>query len=388
LFIERDDIRINLTVTPRGYAGCRECINNSLTFNLDNAEDISKLECDPVRDCGLIQKITEKYPGKYITLCFYGGEPFLYPERMNQIRTLLGDSHLLNCIHFMVYTNGELIADAAEQYPDLILSMWLFSVSIDGSVTQHERFRPGTKLSKIVHNLEHLRQVYKGNILMWSTLREEQSLLDCYYQFISLHRHGLVNHFFWHWADARQPFKDFKNYSARYQDELDQVMRQYVSWLSDGEILPISHINELILYFIEGKQRGHTACAVEKAHSYDILGGTVHACADLPASFRAFNRDGGIDIPEEILLSLVKYKEKLSCFHCSAHWYCGGRCPVQVLADSPERTGQICKLMRLHVNTVKEHIPYIRKMLHKHRISRQQIYDESAFITRYTDVVP
>ncbi|MDD5312504.1 MAG: 4Fe-4S cluster-binding domain-containing protein [Dehalococcoidia bacterium] len=388
MYKENDDIVINLTITSHCYAQCKGCINGSLTFAKLDDGALTNLECDPQRDAVIVLAIAEKYPEQDITLCFYGGEPFLNPERMHSICTIINKSSAGRRIRYMVYTNGELMADTIEKYPELIQSIWLYSISVDGSSAQHQRVRPGTSLSKIISGLEQLRQVYKGNILMWSTLREEQSLLDCYNQFIALHRHGLSDHFFWHWADTRQPFSNFKKYSAEYEAELEQIMRQYVSWLSDGEILPIAHINELILYFLEKRQRGHTACAVELARNYDIRGGKVHACADLPDSFGVFALADDTEIPASKLQSLIEYKKKLGCNNCSVHWYCGGRCPVQVLAGSPERTLQICKLMHIHVNTVKDHIGYIMKMLQKYRISHQKIYDSSAFITRYTDVVP
>lgn len=386
MFKENDDIVTNLTVTPRCNARCRDCINSSLTFAGEAAT--SGLECDPERDAALVLKIATKYPGREITLCFYGGEPFLAADKMQRVRDLLDASEAGPRMRYAVYTGGEHITGALEKYPGLVRGMWLYSVSIDGSASQHENVRPGTVLSKIITNLEELRRVYSGNILMWSVLREEQSLLDCFREFISLHRHGLADHFFWHWADTRQPYRDFKSYSKKYEEELDEVMKHYVSWISDGQVLPIGHISELVLMIKEGKKRGHTACGVELAQNYDIMGGAVHACADLPSSIGAFCKDGSVDIPTATLQSLVGYKKDLRCVSCGAHWYCGGRCPVQALAGSHERTLQICSLMRLHVSTVKRHAATIVKSLKKHGISSQQFYDCSAFITRYTDVVP
>jgi uncharacterized protein len=388
VYKENDGIIINLTVTQRCYAGCKGCINSSLTFAGEGKRAGDDLECDPERDAALIGRIVDKYPGSNVTICFYGGEPFIEPDRMDRIRVLLNGSPAAGRIKYMVYSNGELVADAMEKYPALINSIWLYSISIDGSIKQHEQVRPGTSLGKIIDSLIKLRTVSKGNILVWSTLREEQSLMDCFRQFISMHRHGLADHFFWHWADTMQPYNDFKSYSKQYEEELELLMKHYVSWLSDGEILPVSHINELVLYFMEGKKRGHTACGVELSHNYDIQGGRIHACADLPSSLGACSPDGEIDIPSAALQSLVSYKATLGCRDCSMHFYCGGRCPVQALAGSPERTAQICKLMHIHINTVKRHIGYINKMLLRHHISHQQLYDSSAFITRYTDVVP
>jgi uncharacterized protein len=386
LYKENSDIVTNLTVTPRCHARCKDCINGSLTFA--GGTGTEDLECDPERDADLVLQIAARYPGREITLCFYGGEPFLAADKMHRVRELLDSSEAARHIRYMVYTGGEHMAGALENYPDLVRGMWLYSVSIDGSSNQHEKVRPGTVLSNIVINLEELRRVYSGNILMWSVLREEQSLLDCFRQFVSLHRSGLADHFFWHWADTRQPYNDFKDYLKKYEEELNEVMKHYVSWISDGEILPIGHISELILMLSEGKNRGHTACGVELAENYDIMGGAVHACADLPSSIGAFVNDGGVDIPAATLQSLADYKQELGCYSCGAHWYCGGRCPVQALAGSRERTLQVCKLMKLHVSTVKKNASHICKMLKKHGISSQQLYDRSAFITRYTDVVP
>jgi radical SAM protein with 4Fe4S-binding SPASM domain len=388
VYRENDDIIINLTVTHKCYAGCKGCINSSLTFAGKDDKAAADMDCDPERDAGLVERIADKYPDRKITLCFYGGEPFMAPGVMERTRLILDKSPAAGRIKYMVYSSGDLIADAVEKYPALINKIWLYSISIDGSRKQHEQVRPGTNLEKIIDSLIKLRAASKGNILVWSTLREEQSLMDCFRQFISMQRHGLADYFFWHWADTRQPFDNFKSYSARYEEELELVMKHYTSWLSDGEILPVSHISELVLYFLEGKKRGHTACAVELAQNYDIQGGRVHACADLPPSLGAYSPVDSIDIPAAALQALVEYKEALGCRECSMHFYCGGRCPVQALAGSPERTGQICKLMHIHVNTVKRHIPFIGKMLSRHRISRQLLYDSSAFLTRYTDVIP
>lgn len=64
------------------------------------------------------------------------------------------------------------------------------------------------------------------------------------------------------------------------------------------------------------------------------------------------------------------------------------RCPVQALSGSPERTVQICALMRLHVGIVRERIAGIAKLLERNHITAQDIYDRSARFARYTDVVP
>jgi len=268
--------------------------------------------------------------------------------------------------------------------------MWLYSVSVDGRTEQHQRVRPGTNLSKIHQNLSQLRRFCRGTVLLWSTLREEQSLLDCFEEFTELLQEDLVDHFFWHWVETKEPFANLPAYLKRYRSDLAKVMDAYVSAAEKGRILPISHISELVLYLISGCKRNSSACGVELAENYDIISGRVCACADLPPDMGNVSPDqnGKLRAGEEELASLVGYKKLLGCYECGVHAYCGGRCPVQALTGSRERTLQYCQLMRLHVQTVRDRLPEIKRALKRHGIALQNIYDQSAFMARYTDVTP
>jgi len=167
-------------------------------------------------------------------------------------------------------------------------------------------------------------------------------------------------------------------------------MDVYEEMLSGGELLPVCHVNELILYLITGKERGHTACGVELAKNYDVVSSKVFPCADLPSSHQIgeLDAEGKLNLKEGDLSSLVEYKDWLGCYECGVHPYCGGRCPVQAVAGSRERTFQYCQLMRLHVGKIQERISEIAAALKKNSISLQDIYERSAFLARYTDVVP
>ncbi|MFC2164839.1 SPASM domain-containing protein, partial [Acidobacteriota bacterium] len=327
---------------------------------------------------------------KSITICFYGGEPFLALDKMVRVWELLRTSDNSDRYCFLVFTNGELLIDAFDSYPEFMKDIFTFSVSIDGDESQHNLIRSGTDLKKIIENLEHLKTYYSGNVLFWSTLRENQSLRVCFEEFMRLYEAGLVDHFFWHWAEGKKPFKNLSTYAATYAEELDYIMRVYAENLLDGKLLPITHVNELVLYLLTGKERGHTACGVELAKNYDIVSGHVYPCADLPSEMNIESMDPGgkIELSEQNLKKFTDYKDHLGCFQCGVHPYCGGRCPVQALAGSPERTSQICQLMRLHVGLVKERMDKIIEGLKTHNVSLQHIYRHSAFLAKYTDVVP
>jgi len=391
--LETDDsIMIHLTVTGRCYAQCKGCVNSAVTMGSDAPRNmvVTSLDAEPERDAFIIKELAGRHPEQTITVCFYGGEPFLALEKMEGTWRFLKESDKAGRFRFMVYTSGEFFVEAMSAYPEFMKYMWLFSVSIDGDEEQHNRVRKGTRLSRIKDNLKELNSFYEGNILHWSTLREEQSLFNCFEEFMRLYQEGLVNHFFWHWAEDRRPFQDFPNCVKKYGQDFEEIMDFYVIRISKGEILPIVHVNELILFLLTGKERGHTACAVELAKNYDIVSGKIYSCADLPSSHSIgeLDKNGRLNIDEYDLNSLVEYKEQLGCFQCGVHFYCGGRCPVQVLAGSKERTLQYCQLMRLHVGIVQDRISDIFEGIKKNGITLQQIYDRFAFLAKYTDVVP
>jgi len=391
--LETDDsIMIHLTVTGRCYAQCKGCVNSAVTMGSDAPRNmvVTSLDAEPERDAFIIKELAGRHPEQTITVCFYGGEPFLALEKMEGTWRFLKESDKAGRFRFMGYTSGEFFVEAMSAYPEFMKYMWLFSVSIDGDEEQHNRVRKGTRLSRIKDNLKELNSFYEGNILHWSTLREEQSLFNCFEEFMRLYQEGLVNHFFWHWAEDRRPFQDFPNCVKKYGQDFEEIMDFYVIRISKGEILPIVHVNELILFLLTGKERGHTACAVELAKNYDIVSGKIYSCADLPSSHSIgeLDKNGRLNIDEYDLNSLVEYKEQLGCFQCGVHFYCGGRCPVQVLAGSKERTLQYCQLMRLHVGIVQDRISDIFDGIKKNGITLQQIYDRSAFLAKYTDVVP
>ena len=387
-----ESIMIHLTVTGRCYARCKGCVNSAITMASDEPRNtiVAFQETEPERDAAIIRELASRLGRQKITVCFYGGEPFLAADKMEEVWRILQNFEQGNRFRFMVYTNGEFLTKALELYPEFMNGIWLYSISIDGDEKQHNRVRQGTHLSKIKRNLKRLSESYKGHVLHWSTLREEQSLFNCFEEFLRLYESGLVNHFFWHWAEDRKPFDNFSSYLKSYGQELERIIEVYIQEISKGRILPMAHINELILYLLTGRERGHTACGVELAKNYDIVSGKVYSCADLPSSLSIgeLDEEGRLKLREYDLDSLVAYKDWLGCSRCGVQAYCGGRCPVQVVAGSRERVYQYCQLMRLHVGIVQRRIREILKGLEKNRISLQEVYDRSAFLAKYTDVVP
>ncbi|HNQ35229.1 MAG TPA: hypothetical protein PKN80_04110 [bacterium] len=389
---EADPLFIHLGVTGRCYARCKGCINAAVTHNSKEPRHrlTTQPDMEPERDGAAVVRLAGLHPEMAVTVCFYGGEPLLVPERIARTAGILDASPIGGRVRYLLYTSGELIAAALERYPELMRRLWLYSVSIDGRTRQHDSVRSGTRLERIHRSLERLAEVRTGPVLQWSTLREEQSLLDCFREFLYLEGRGLASHFFWHWVETDEPYRDFPAYLARYERDLKRVLDVCLDRLAAGRPLKIIHLDELLLYLFTGRRRGTTACGVEAAGNYDLGGGRVFACADLPPELAigSVAADGSVELREAELARLAGYKERLGCPECGVEAYCGGRCPVEALTGTPERLFQYCQLMRLHVGLVSARREEFRRLLKRRRISLQALYDRSAFMAAYTDVVP
>jgi uncharacterized protein len=390
-YTETFPLYIHLSITGRCQARCQGCINIAFNTAANGSRNNTLFqETDPVRDARCIVNLIKKNTNEAATICLYGGEPLLASDKMQALIENIEQADLPNIVRYMLYTNGELLEKSSRSYPEMMRSIWLYSVSIDGTRSQHERIRRGTSLARIHAGLSAIKNIRQGQVLMWSTLREDQSLLDCFDEFSYLHERGLVDQFFWHWVESNAPFEALSQYAARYEKDLQHIMDRYIVKLNEGILLPITHINELVLYLLAGKKRKSTACGVELARNYDIVDGKIHSCADLPEQYSigTIAADGTPNISSQDLSWLTHYKIDLQCKKCGVHGYCGGRCPVQAVTGSIERLRQYCQLMRLHVSIVYDYLDEIASALESHSITPQDIYDHSAFYVQFTDGTP
>lgn len=382
---------VHLSITGRCNARCKGCINSAISFKDNAGEFFLSQDADtkPQRDANAIIDLTKNIKGE-IAVCFYGGEPLLLPEKIyNVIKNLEKNNHR-NDYKYMVYTNGLLISKVIEAFPELADKVWLWSVSIDGKTEQHNTVREGTDLNKIHENLSTLKSIRSGDVLMWSTLREGQSLWNCFEEFLWLYENGMADHFFWHWVETDRSYEDFEGYVENYENHLRKIMDVYLEHLATGRLLSMVHINELILFALCGTKRGTSACGVELAKNFDIAGGKIMPCSDMgfESAIGQIAEDGSVTVKHANLKHLVDYREDLGCDRCGVGSYCGGRCPVEALNSKADRLIQYCQLMRIHVAVICDYIDQIKSQMTQADISLQDIYDKSAYLAQFTDVTP
>jgi uncharacterized protein len=395
---ESDDIMIHYTVTEACPFRCRGCIN-ALTAGRGN-QGRSVFAPDPredenvERDVKGIADLIRRSNKEEAVIVYYGGEPMLRLDKMNQVYEQLGQEPGINgCAKYMVITSGQFLDKAVKHYPDLASNLWLTAVSVDGTREQHDAMRQGTSLDEIRRHLTFFNKVRRGEVLIWSTLRPGMSLLDCFSSFMYFRQRKEAEHFFWHCDEGDSLIPDLAGYLSRYRGEFDGIMGAYVDHLARGELLSITHVNELVLFLLTGKRRGTTACGVERMENFDIIGdGKVHACADLPEAMNIGHiaHSGEIIMrpdAEERLQRIVSYKMDLGCPKCGVEPYCGGRCPVQANTGGIGRAQQYCFMMREHVSIVKRHMPSITDLMLEKGVTLADLY-RSARLTKYADVTP
>lgn len=375
----------HLVVTGKCNASCEGCIN---TLIYGERPKVSSLwEESPDENLRALKfLINHLGNGQPIYIAFYGGEPLLVPERLNFYIKEMSQSFPEKTFYYLLFTNGMLLDRFIEDGESFLGSLSLLIVSIDGRKLQHNRVRKGTDLEKIEENLRAFKKVYKIPVLMWSTIRENMSLRDCYLEFLKLYKERLTDYFFWHLVEERAPIKNFENFRVTYLEDLSFLFEEFVSHIKAGQILPLLPLCELFFFLLKGIRRGHTGCGIEKLRNFDILSGKILPCVDLGEEI-SFKDPGKIKELKGNLERLVNYKEEFGCADCLAEFYCGGRCPV-LIKTSPLRAKQYCLLMRDFVELARSKIEELKRALVKSSITAEELYFPYGYLVLLTDVVP
>ncbi len=85
-----ESLMIHLTITGRCYARCKSYVNSAITMGSDRPRNaiVSSKEVEPERDTAIIRQLADRHRDQSITICFYGGEPFLAAGKMERTRRI------------------------------------------------------------------------------------------------------------------------------------------------------------------------------------------------------------------------------------------------------------------------------------------------------------
>ncbi|MDK2862136.1 MAG: uncharacterized protein PWP33_1339 [Thermodesulfobacterium sp.] len=239
----------HISVTGKCNASCEGCLNG-LIYG-ERRAFASSWEEDPEKTFQAINWLLDQTNGNPVFIAFYGGEPLLVFEKVQDIFYRIKNYYPQKNLKFFLYTNGNLLRKAVEKDPEFFSQLELLIISIDGTKVQHERVRKGTSLDQIEASLEFLKSHCPTKVLMWSTLREEMSFRDCLEEFFNLYQRGLVDFFFWHLIEKDCPIRDFSSFREGYLKDLTYLFERFVAGLFQGKILPVRHLSRELCLLIK-----------------------------------------------------------------------------------------------------------------------------------------
>ena len=142
-FAEDSPLFIHLSVTGRCHARCRGCINAMITTQLDSCQPRDGMFADtvPERDALGVLHLAAQAEADDVIVCLYGGEPLLAVDKIAELDHVLSTSMQAERIRYMLYTSGDFLQQAVHEQPELMRKIWMYSVSIDGTKSQHTAVR-------------------------------------------------------------------------------------------------------------------------------------------------------------------------------------------------------------------------------------------------------
>ncbi|WP_457555697.1 TIGR04084 family radical SAM/SPASM domain-containing protein [Candidatus Pyrohabitans sp.] len=308
-------------------------------------------------------------------IAFYGGEPLLRLELMEQVMDAIPARYIL-------HTNGVLLHKVKPSY---LRRFHTVLISIDGRREVTDAYRGRGVYDRIIKNARRARRHFRGDLIarMVASLRS-----DIYEDVLHLARLGIFDHV--HWQLDFELFWDGGSEIARewlrsYNAGITKLVREWVSEMQRGELLglvPFIGITKTLLTRNPAKLR----CGAGVDFFAISPSGDITLCPVTPEY--EFMRVGSIfDTSPEELKNCACLQEP--CASCDLLWVCGGRCLFINLAK--EWVGErgyalICSTVRHLVGELSAALPEIKRLIEEGVVSQEAFsYPE---INNDCEVVP
>jgi uncharacterized protein len=298
-------------------------------------------------------------------LTFYGGEPLLCTNEIQQIMDVVKPKH------FMIQTNG-LLLDKLE--PEYVNRFHTILVSIDGDEALTDYYRGKGTFRKVISNLRLIMQNgFQGELIARMTVMEQTDirkqvtwLLDnSEFAFSSVH--WQLNAGFWGNDYARRDFKQWSEKS--YIPRLEQLARFWVDQMeAKGIVLklyPFLGITNSLLH----KKPTLLRCGGGWINYAIQTDGYIIPC---PTMWGMKNYYLG-HISDADPLKLRKVYVNEPCTECDILNVCGGRCLYANITKrwNSDAYATICSTVRSLVNAMEAELPRIKQLITNGRVSQQ-----------------
>jgi putative peptide-modifying radical SAM enzyme len=356
---EGEEIFFHVILTTECNSHCSYCYGEALK-DVDSGFSDFRLDYSlPKRidyEVGVLDKFCRQ--DHDCTLTFYGGEPLLC---INEIEQIVNNVKVKN---FMIQTNGLLL----NLLPlNCVNRLHTILVSIDGDETLTDRYRGKGTFKRVVENLKLIRQNgFRGELIARMTVMEHTDivkqvkwLLDNEeFPFSSVH--WQLNAGFWEKDFAARDFKRWSENS--YNPGICSLVKSWVRKMEEDNVVlrlyPFLGIAHSLL-FNEGDN--NMRCGAGWINYAIQTDGNIIPCPTMWGMKDYYL--GHISTANPMKLSKISIDRP--CTECDALSLCGGRCLYANITKrwSNEAYAYVCSTVRALLHAVSEQIPRIQELI-------------------------
>lgn len=312
-------------------------------------------------DIEKLKRFCEKDPE--ITLVFYGGEPLLKIDKMEEIMDKI------KAKRFILQTNGILLDKLKPNYMNKLHTIL---VSIDGNEELTDFYRGKGTYRKVIENVNLLRKKgFKGEIIARMTVLEPTNIYEqvkwllfnkeCPFESI----HWQLDALFWKNDFKKRNFSEW--IKKDYNPQIKKLVEFWVKYMEENgkvlKIYPFLGIMQSLLL----NEKSLLRCGAGWTMFNIQTDGNISPCPVM-AGMKDFYL-GNIESSNP--LSLKKVFVSSPCTECHIYEICGGRC---LYANVTKLWGEkgfklVCKTVENLINSLKEFLPKVKKLIFEKRIS-------------------
>lgn len=367
-----------VTLTQECNFTCKYCGSDE---NFD-IEDLSPFPQNITYDINHLKKLNEE---KELALCFYGGEPLLRIDLIQQIMEMLPKAK------FVLQTNASLLNKLPTEN---LLKMDTILVSIDGDSETTNKNRGKNAYERAISNARDARdRGYAGDMIARMTVGDHSDIYRDVNHLLGIQHEGkqLFDHVHWQldvqWdTPAYKSYKDFFAWrDQNYNPGISKLIDEFIEGVKNGKVLGITPFTGLIWSYLSGEKYETVRCS-SGWESFNIAtNGDITACPIAP-EFASLGKIGEINHP-----CAVHHKEKVTepCDTCDVLSECGGRCLYcnQTQWWNEEGFLEVCNTVRHLLSEIKGRVlPVIQE-----EISAGKMTNEDFHYPKYnnsTEIIP
>ena len=375
---------------------CTYCLNNDFRQNskrsweipdfqqlVDNAQTKGQVDSRANVDKNLI---SNKYHLEDNCVLFYGGEPLLNMELMQQ---MMDDVKGID--HWTVTTNGTLL----EMIPEIVLNrLDTILVSIDGRPETTNKMRGENTYQRALTGAKSLRKRgWSGDLVARMTVSQHSLIEEEIAHILQLtddKDEALFDHVHWQlnalWNPL--PWDNFTDWvDEEYNIGVSNLFELFMGELRNGKIIGIAPFTGLITHLLDYEVTSLPA-GLHCRSGLDAVAvfpnGDLTSCPTAPDLFSL----GTIKNPIDNLQNAYVGMEG-NCANCSALVHCGGRCLVANRFLQEENDfSTVCTTIKHLIKCAQSNLPEIKKLIAEGVIEFPEIgarpLDEDGNLDLYT----